>query len=55
MAFLSFSICFKLEPLADDLHGLRQRAGAETEGALHETRLAADIAGDVEDCRLTLA
>ena len=55
LASFSCSGCLELEPLADEPHGLRQGAGAETEGALHKTRLAADVARDVEDRRLTLA
>jgi hypothetical protein len=45
----------KFEPLTDELHGSGQCGGAETEGALDEARLTANLAGDVEDRRLTFA
>ena len=46
---------FEVEPLTDELHGFGRCRGAETEGALDEGRLTANVAGDVEDRRLTLA
>jgi hypothetical protein len=46
---------FEFEPLTDELHGFGQRGDAESEGALHEARLTANIAGDVENCRLAFA
>lgn len=46
---------FEFEPFTDELRGFGQCAGAETEGALDEARLTANVAGDVEDCRLVFA
>ncbi len=43
---------FKL--LANQMHGLAQRAGTKPEGALDEAGLAADVARHVEDRGLTL-
>jgi hypothetical protein len=46
---------FEFEPLTDELHGFGQCGGTETEGALDKARFTANIAGDVEDCRLVFA
>jgi hypothetical protein len=46
---------FECEPLTDELHGLGQCRGAETEDALDEVHLTANVAGDVEDRRLIFA
>ncbi len=44
-----------LELLADQLDGFGEHACAEAEGALDQTRLAKDVARQVEHCRLTLS
>jgi transposase len=46
---------FECEPLTDELHGFGQCRGAESEGALDEVHLTANVAGDVEDRRLIFA
>ena len=46
---------FELELLADKLDRLGQDRGAETEGALDDAGLAADVTRDVEGRRLSLA
>ena len=40
---------------ADKLDGLGQDGGAETEGSLDDTGLAADVTRDVDDRRLSFA
>jgi hypothetical protein len=49
---VSCSSRFEVEPLTDELHSFGQCRGAETEGALDETRLTANVTGNVEDRRL---
>lgn len=43
------------ESLADDCDGLRERTGTDTECALDDARLAANVLREVEDRRLALA
>jgi hypothetical protein len=45
----------RLELFPDDGDDLRERPGADSEGAFDDACLTADVLRDVEDCRLALA
>ena len=54
-ALLQASSRVEAEPLVDEGDGLCERTRTEAESAFHDTRLAADVLGKVEDRRLTFS
>ena len=52
---VSYSGRFEVEPLAAELHSFGQCGGTETEGALDEARLTANVTGHGEDRGLAFA
>ncbi len=44
-----------VQPFTEDCDGLRERTDTDAEGAFDNARLAADVVGEVEERRLTLA